>query len=91
MFFANQINSKGGLKVALICLITEAVGLFLLFLAPTASLALIGAAITLFTGKSVWFSGMRQVVFGLAAQILVQQQVAIVRTVSKVVNGHDSP
>lgn len=46
MFFANQINSKGGLKVALICLITEAVGLFLLFLAPTASLALIGAAIT---------------------------------------------
>ena len=30
----------------MICLITEAVGLFLLFLAPTASLALIGAAIT---------------------------------------------
>jgi VIT1/CCC1 family predicted Fe2+/Mn2+ transporter len=27
----------------------------------------IGAAITLFTGKSVWFSGMRQVVFGLIA------------------------
>ena len=27
----------------------------------------IGAAITLFTGKSVWFSGLRQVVFGLAA------------------------
>jgi VIT1/CCC1 family predicted Fe2+/Mn2+ transporter len=30
-------------------------------------LFLIGAAITLFTGKSVWFSGMRQVLFGLAA------------------------
>ncbi|MCB9082089.1 MAG: VIT1/CCC1 transporter family protein [Lewinellaceae bacterium] len=27
----------------------------------------IGAAITLFTGKSVWFSGFRQVLFGLAA------------------------
>jgi vacuolar iron transporter family protein len=27
----------------------------------------IGAAITLFTGRSVWFSGMRQVLFGLAA------------------------
>jgi VIT1/CCC1 family predicted Fe2+/Mn2+ transporter len=30
-------------------------------------LFLIGAAITLFTGKNVWFSGFRQVVFGLAA------------------------
>jgi VIT1/CCC1 family predicted Fe2+/Mn2+ transporter len=27
----------------------------------------IGAAITLFTGKSIWFSGFRQVGFGLAA------------------------
>jgi VIT1/CCC1 family predicted Fe2+/Mn2+ transporter len=27
----------------------------------------IGAAITLFTGKSVWSSGLRQVFFGLAA------------------------
>lgn len=30
-------------------------------------LFLIGAAITLFTGKSVWYSGFRQVVFGLLA------------------------
>ncbi len=30
-------------------------------------LFLIGAAITLFTGKSVWFSGFRQVLFGLSA------------------------
>jgi VIT1/CCC1 family predicted Fe2+/Mn2+ transporter len=36
--------------------ISSALGLFL-----------IGAAITLFTGKSVWFSGTRQVVFGLIA------------------------
>jgi VIT1/CCC1 family predicted Fe2+/Mn2+ transporter len=27
----------------------------------------IGSAITLFTGKNVWFSGARQVLFGLAA------------------------
>ncbi len=30
-------------------------------------LFLIGAAITLFTGRSVWYSGLRQVLFGLAA------------------------
>ena len=30
-------------------------------------LFLIGSAITLFTGKSIWFSGLRQVIFGLAA------------------------
>ncbi|MCE7989127.1 MAG: rubrerythrin family protein [Caldilinea sp. CFX5] len=30
-------------------------------------LFIIGAAITLFTGRSVWFSGARQVLFGLAA------------------------
>lgn len=30
-------------------------------------LFLIGASITLFTGKNVWFSGFRQVLFGLAA------------------------
>lgn len=30
-------------------------------------LFVIGAAITLFTGKSVWFSGFRQVIFGLLA------------------------
>ncbi len=32
-----------------------------------AGLFIIGAAITLFTGRSVWFSGFRQVLFGLAA------------------------
>jgi len=30
-------------------------------------LFLIGSAITLFTGKNVWYSGFRQVIFGLAA------------------------
>jgi len=33
----------------------------------TAGLFLTGAAITLFTGRPVWTSGMRQVFFGLAA------------------------
>lgn len=30
-------------------------------------LFIIGAAITLFTGKNVWYSGLRQVIFGLSA------------------------
>lgn len=46
----------GGLKAVIISASLSAVGLFG-----------IGAAITLFTGKSVWFSGTRQVVFGLLA------------------------
>ncbi len=33
----------------------------------TLGLFVIGSAITLFTGKSIWFSGMRQVLFGLLA------------------------
>lgn len=45
-----------GFKAIIYSSALSAVGLFL-----------IGAAITLFTGKNVWFSGMRQVLFGLAA------------------------
>ncbi|WP_205748089.1 VIT1/CCC1 transporter family protein [Dyadobacter luticola] len=45
-----------GTPAILASTVFSAVGLFL-----------IGAAITLFTGKSVWFSGFRQVLFGLAA------------------------
>ena len=37
----------------------------------TLALFIIGAAITLFTGRSVLFSGMRQVTFGLGAAALV--------------------
>lgn len=36
-------------------------------IASAAGLFLIGSAITLFTGRSVWFSGFRQVLFGLVA------------------------
>lgn len=47
---------SGGIKAILFSAGLSAAGLFL-----------IGSAITLFTGKSIWFSGFRQVVFGLAA------------------------
>jgi VIT1/CCC1 family predicted Fe2+/Mn2+ transporter len=46
----------GGLQAVLISTLLSAMGLFL-----------IGASITLFTGKSLWYSGFRQVLFGLAA------------------------
>jgi VIT1/CCC1 family predicted Fe2+/Mn2+ transporter len=46
----------GGYKAVIISTIFSAMGLFV-----------IGASITLFTGKSVWFSGFRQVLFGLIA------------------------
>ncbi len=45
-----------GITAIIISVITSAAGLFL-----------IGSAITLFTGKSIWFSGFRQVIFGLIA------------------------
>jgi vacuolar iron transporter family protein len=45
-----------GTTAITISVVSSAVGLFL-----------IGSAITLFTGKSIWFSGFRQVVFGLMA------------------------
>lgn len=46
----------GGMTAVIISAACSALGLFL-----------IGAVITLFTGKSVWYSGFRQVLFGLAA------------------------
>lgn len=45
-----------GLTAILVSALFSTVGLFI-----------IGAAITLFTGRPVWWSGMRQVLFGLAA------------------------
>lgn len=46
----------GGMVAVLLSTLFSAAGLFL-----------IGGAITLFTGKSLWFSGFRQVLFGLIA------------------------
>ena len=45
-----------GMQAIILSVVSSAFGLFL-----------IGAAITLFTGKNVWFSGFRQVLFGLLA------------------------
>ncbi|MFN8339299.1 MAG: VIT1/CCC1 transporter family protein [Saprospiraceae bacterium] len=45
-----------GYQAIIISTILSALGLFM-----------IGAAITLFTNKNVWYSGFRQVLFGLAA------------------------
>ena len=45
-----------GNKAIILSVVFSMVGLFL-----------IGAAITLFTNRNVWFSGFRQVFFGLAA------------------------
>lgn len=46
----------GGMNAVFLSAGMSAIGLFL-----------IGSAITLFTGKSIWFSGFRQVMFGLLA------------------------
>ena len=46
----------GGMQAVIFSTVLSGFGLFL-----------IGASITLFTGKNVWYSGFRQVVFGLAA------------------------
>ncbi|MDO1449267.1 VIT1/CCC1 transporter family protein [Rhodocytophaga aerolata] len=48
-----------GMKGIILSVSLSAIGLFM-----------IGAAITLFTGKNVWYSGFRQVLFGLAAAAL---------------------
>jgi VIT1/CCC1 family predicted Fe2+/Mn2+ transporter len=48
-----------GTEAILLSLIVSAIGLFI-----------IGAAITLMTGRSVWFSGARQVLVGIAAAAL---------------------
>ena len=45
-----------GMHAVILSVVLSATGLFL-----------IGAAITLFTGKNVWYSGFRQMIFGLAA------------------------
>jgi VIT1/CCC1 family predicted Fe2+/Mn2+ transporter len=45
-----------GMKAVILSVSMSAAGLFI-----------IGSAITLFTGRNVWYSGFRQVLFGLAA------------------------
>ena len=57
---------SGNLAI-IVSVICSAIGLFL-----------IGSAITLFTGKSIWYSGLRQVIFGLLAA-------AITFTIGKII------
>lgn len=47
-----------GFTAVIVSMVLSALGLFI-----------IGSGITLFTGRSVWFSGTRQVLFGLAAAV----------------------
>jgi VIT1/CCC1 family predicted Fe2+/Mn2+ transporter len=47
---------SGGMKAVMISTLLSAAGLFL-----------IGSAITLFTNRNIWYSGFRQVLFGIAA------------------------
>lgn len=49
----------GGTKAILVSVALSSIGLWL-----------IGAAITLFTGRNVWYSGFRQVFFGLLAALI---------------------
>lgn len=44
--FSKSINIHGGIKVTLACLITESIGLLLLWLAPNSFTAIVGAGIT---------------------------------------------
>ena len=46
LFFNSSINTLGGLKVGIICMIVETIGLLILFSAPHSFIALIGAGIT---------------------------------------------
>lgn len=46
---------------------TGAVAIAISVACSAVGLFLIGSAITLFTGKNIWFSGLRQVIFGLMA------------------------
>jgi len=46
LLFVNAVNRFGGFQVAIVCMSTEALGLGLLWLAPSPLLALVGAGLT---------------------------------------------
>jgi VIT1/CCC1 family predicted Fe2+/Mn2+ transporter len=58
----------GGIIPVVPFIFTTGVNAILISIAmSTVGLFFIGGAITLFTGKNLWYSGFRQVVFGLIA------------------------
>lgn len=57
----------GSIPVLPFILTTGVHAIVLSVVMSTVGLFLIGAAITLFTGKNLWYSGIRQIVFGLIA------------------------
>lgn len=57
----------GSIPVLPFILATGVHAIVLSVVMSTVGLFLIGAAITLFTGKNLWYSGVRQIVFGLLA------------------------
>lgn len=46
LLFVNAVNQYGGYRVAIVCMAVEALGLSLLWLAPSPALALLGAGLT---------------------------------------------
>jgi VIT1/CCC1 family predicted Fe2+/Mn2+ transporter len=50
--------------------LTETTAIILSMIVSAIGLFIIGSAITLMTGRSIWFSGTRQVLVGIVAAIL---------------------
>jgi VIT1/CCC1 family predicted Fe2+/Mn2+ transporter len=66
--YSFMMFTVGGIIPVLPFIFTKGVNAILISIAmSTVGLFLIGGAITLFTGKNLWYSGFRQVVFGLIA------------------------
>lgn len=67
-FYSFLMFTIGGIIPVIPFIFTKGIHAILLsIILSTVGLFLIGAAITLFTGKNLWFSGVRQIIFGLLA------------------------
>lgn len=67
-FYSFLMFTVGGIIPVIPFIFTSGIhAIVLSVLMSTVGLFMIGAAITLFTGKSLWYSGLRQIIFGLLA------------------------